>query len=122
MDAALKLDVGRIRDLIVRTYHPEKIILYGSAASGAARADSDIDLLIVKETSEPYFERVLKVQRALAAERTTDIIVLTPREYDTAIAENRYFLVKEILPKGETIYERSRTPRRRSRVAPARTG
>jgi predicted nucleotidyltransferase len=120
MEPALKADIDRIRDKIVRDYAPEKIILFGSAAAGNARPDSDVDLLIVKRTSAPYFDRVLKVRRALAHERTIDIIVLTPAELEEAVRDNRYLVTQEILPKGVVLYERSRPRRRRSRVAAAR--
>ena|GEM_PF-4722154 len=44
MDEELrKLIVGWIVSLV----KPEKIILFGSRASGAARLDSDIDLLVI---------------------------------------------------------------------------
>jgi predicted nucleotidyltransferase len=110
-------DIAYVRDRIVAAYRPEKIILFGSAATGNAREDSDLDLLIIKRTKKPYFERVLEVCRAIHIWRSTDIIVLTPEEYDRALADNRYLLTKEILPKGKVIYERSRAPGGRTRVA-----
>jgi len=110
-------DIEYVRDRIVRAYRPEKIILFGSAASDRAREDSDLDLLIIKRTRKKYFDRVLEVIRAIHLWRSTDIFVLTPKEYDQALADNRYFLVEEILKHGKVIYERSESPRGRSRVA-----
>jgi predicted nucleotidyltransferase len=110
-------DIAYVRDAIVRSYKPEKIILFGSAASDQPREDSDLDLLIVKRTRKPYFDRVLEVCRAIHIWRSTDIIVLTPKELGQALLDNRYLLTKEILPKGKVIYERPRTQGRRSRVA-----
>jgi predicted nucleotidyltransferase len=37
---------------IVACYQPEKIYLFGSYANGTPNADSDIDLFIVKDTTE----------------------------------------------------------------------
>ncbi len=37
-------------DIIVDLYDPDKIMLFGSCAKGSATLDSDIDLLIVKDT------------------------------------------------------------------------
>jgi predicted nucleotidyltransferase len=45
-----------IKDIVqklITGYKPEKIILFGSPAYGAPREDSDIDLLIIKETDTP---------------------------------------------------------------------
>jgi predicted nucleotidyltransferase len=116
-DAALPDDVAQLRDQIAERYDPEAIILFGSNATSNARPDSDIDLLIIKRTTEPYFDRIIELRRSIDTSRRVDAIVLTPQEYDKAIKENRYFLVKEILPKGQTIYERPRARHRRSRVA-----
>jgi len=109
--------VAGLRDQIARTYDPETIVLFGSTATGTARPDSDIDLLIIKNTKQPYFDRILELRRSINTARRIDAIVLTPQEYDRAIEENRYFLVKEILPNGLKIYERPRARHRRSRVA-----
>jgi predicted nucleotidyltransferase len=110
-------DVRDVRDQIVERYDPERIILFGSTAAGSHREDSDIDLLVLKRTSKPYFDRVIELRRTVTTDRRIDVIVLTPDEFDLAIKENRYFLVKEILPTGQTLYERPRASRRRSRVA-----
>ena len=100
-------DIAYVRDRIVRAYRPEKIILFGSAASGEAREDSDLDLLIIKRTRKPYFDRVKEVIRAIHIWRSTDIFVLTPDELERGISQNRFFLTREILAKGKVIYERS---------------
>ena len=109
-------DIAYVRDRIVAVCKPEKIILFGSAASGNPREDSDLDLLIIKRTRKPYFERLKEVIGAIHIWRSTDIIVLTPEELEQDIRDNRFFLTKEILPKGKVIYDR-RDARRHSGVA-----
>ena len=49
--------IDEVVEAIVKFYNPEKIILFGSYASGAAREDSDLDLAVIKETSQPSFKR-----------------------------------------------------------------
>jgi predicted nucleotidyltransferase len=109
-------DVAYVRDRIVQAYKPEKIILFGSAATGNAREDSDLDLLIIKRTHKPYFKRIREVNHAIHIWRSTDIFVLTPQELERGVRENRFFLTREILAKGKVIYDRA-TIRRRTRVA-----
>jgi predicted nucleotidyltransferase len=46
-------------------YAPQKVILFGSYASGTSHPDSDLDLLIIKDTSERYFDRNVAVRRVL---------------------------------------------------------
>jgi predicted nucleotidyltransferase len=91
---------------LVRRYRPEKVILFGSAAAGTADADSDIDLLIIKQTDDGYFDRLGKVRRLLDTWQPLDVFVLTPSELQKVVAENRYFVVEEILRKGRVVYER----------------
>jgi len=105
-------DIAYVRDRIVKAYRPEKIILFGSAATGNAREDSDLDLLIIKRTRKPYFQRIREVNHAIHVWRSTDIFVLTPGEVEQGIRDNRFFLTQEILAKGKTLYDRAAVDRR----------
>ena len=50
---------------IVIGYSPLKIILFGSYAYGMPTEDSDIDLLIIKETDKRPIDRWMEVKRLL---------------------------------------------------------
>jgi predicted nucleotidyltransferase len=92
---------------IVEALHPEKIILFGSYAYGRPTPDSDVDLLVVMETSAPDKERYLAVCRLLRPRLfPVDILVKTPQEIERALAKGNLF-IKEILSKGKVLYERS---------------
>ncbi len=84
-----------------------KVILFGSYARGTASADSDIDLLVVAETSLPPNERYGAVRRIVADYPAAfDIIVETPEEYDrwrSVVNHIVYFADKY----GRVVYERS---------------
>lgn len=99
-------EVFKITSQIVRGYNPEKIILFGSRASGKVQKGSDIDLLIIKDTNERYWDRVRKVIDSFDSWHPVDLFVLTPQELDRAISENRFMLTEEILPKGKVLYEK----------------
>ena len=45
-----RTEIETIVRQVVDAYRPEKIILFGSYAYGQPNADSDLDLLIIKET------------------------------------------------------------------------
>ena len=98
-----------IRDILrksVAGYAPQKVILFGSYAYGNPRPDSDIDLLIIKETSERFIDRWVTVRRILSdPERMVplEILVLTPREVSRRLAIGDQFLA-EILEKGGVLY------------------
>ena len=70
--------INEIRDIIVETYQPEKIILFGSYANGNPTEDSDLDLLIVLETALPKPKRNLGIKQILRRWKIAkDIIVKT---------------------------------------------
>lgn len=54
---ATKTELNKIVKRVIDTYEPEKITLFGSYAYGKPDADSDLDLLIIKETSERFIVR-----------------------------------------------------------------
>jgi predicted nucleotidyltransferase len=91
-------------------YQPEKIILFGSMASASVREWSDIDLVIVKDTPRPFFERVKEVALLCRAPVGVDFLVYTPREFAQMISEKNPFILNEIVRKGKVIYGRQPTP------------
>ncbi len=91
---------------LVRAVNPEKIILFGSYASGNPTPDSDVDLLVIVRTDEPYRERYLRVAMALKPRLfPLDLIVKTPEEVEEALRTFSPFL-REVLTKGVCLYER----------------
>jgi len=73
--------VEAIVERLVAGYAPDRIILFGSRAAGTARDDSDVDLLVVKETDRRPVERRIEVERLLADRALPiDVIVYTPEE------------------------------------------
>ncbi len=63
-------------------FHADRVVLFGSYARGVATDDSDVDLLVVAETSLPPRKRYGAVRRLLTDFPVAfDIIVKTPHEY-----------------------------------------
>ena len=42
----------------LQDYHPQRIILFGSVARGDADAESDLDVLVIKDTTDPFVSRL----------------------------------------------------------------
>ena len=98
--------VRRIAQTLATHYQPERVILFGSRAEGVARRDSDIDLLIVKATSQPFYKRLAEVRRLVAEVRrgyAFEPIVLTPTEIRKRLAIGDQFL-KHIIDHGQVLY------------------
>ena len=91
---------------IVAEYSPQKIILFGSYASGIPTEDSDIDLLIIKETDNRPIDRWTEVKRLLrdrGREAPVSPLVYTPKELSDRM-EIKDFFIQEILEKGKVLY------------------
>ncbi|MEN6358384.1 MAG: nucleotidyltransferase domain-containing protein [Armatimonadota bacterium] len=102
-DAAIK----RIVDKLAAEYAPQRIILFGSYAEGHPGSDSDVDLLIVKDTQERFIDRWTTVRRILAdRERKLpiDTLVMTPGEVADRLAAGDQFVAK-IIREGRVLYD-----------------
>ena len=98
--------VRGILEKLLKGYAPEQVILFGSYVYGDPRPDSDIDLLIIKKTSERFIDRWVTVRGLLSDARRTiplETIVLTPEEVAARLAIGDQFLA-EIMEKGEVLY------------------
>lgn len=102
-------EIERIVAQLRRTYDPEKIILFGSCARGDFGEDSDIDLLIVKETSLRPLDRMREVYKVVYSPRhylALDPLVFTPAEFSRKLG-TRDCLIYEIVREGKVLYERA---------------
>jgi len=91
---------------LLEGYAPSKVILFGSHANGTPQEDSDIDLLIVKETKDRFIDRWVTVQKLLTGVHGTypvDTLVLTPEEIESRLAVGDQF-IHDTIDKGELLY------------------
>ena len=92
---------------IKKEYQPDKIILFGSYAYGQPDRDSDVDLLIIKDTPERFIDRLVAVTRIASDPKRyipLEVVVFTPEEVREKLKNGDQFL-REILNKGEVLYE-----------------
>jgi len=101
-----KVDTSEIVETIIRGIDPEKIILFGSRATGTDHEFSDIDLLIIKDTKEPKYQRARIIRELFHPQPCAmDILVYTPEEYKHLLQ------FKSLIPyiatqEGKVMYER----------------
>ena len=80
---SVKAEIREMVKRIVKQFHPEKIILFGSHARGDAGPDSDVDLLVVMEVEGSKREKQLEVRLVLHdVPVPKDIIVTTPADFE----------------------------------------
>jgi predicted nucleotidyltransferase len=96
---------------IKRAFDPQRILLFGSHAYGKPMADSDVDLLVVMESSErPAVRSAAIAKELLDIPFPMDILARTPDEIRYRLEIGDHF-IREILERGEVLYER-RVPER----------
>jgi len=96
----------KIAKRIEEQYKPKKIILFGSYAHGEPTQDSDVDLLIIKNTDKRPIDRwveVKKLLRGIAPDLPVSPLVYTEREIDERNAMQDFF-IEEKFENGEEIY------------------
>ena len=104
----VKKILNNIVDRLKQDYNPEQIILFGSYAYGNPTEESDIDLLIVKDTQESILARWMSVRKLVTDLRkgiAFSPIIVTPSELKFMLDKEDPFFI-DILQKGKKLYVR----------------
>jgi len=100
--------VAAIRD----GYRPERIIMFGSRAGGRPGSDSNLDLLVIRESDKREVERIREVSRLVRRYQQPpyllplDILVKTPEEVKARLAMGDDS-IREVMERGRAVYDRS---------------
>jgi predicted nucleotidyltransferase len=98
--------LAEITQRIVSAFQPEKIVLFGSYASGTANLDSDLDLLVVMESQDSMARRIMRVAEVAEVPfLPMDVLVFTPAEVQERVALRDPFMV-DVMAGGRILYQR----------------
>lgn len=101
-----KAKISELVDKISQNYKPDRILLFGSYANGTANEDSDLDFIIIKQTSTPKHKRGREVRRFLLGSNVPiDLKIYTPSEFDSECILDYSFL-NSAIKASEVLYER----------------
>jgi len=105
---AKRTDLGelaaRLRPVLER-HGFQKAIVFGSVARGTASRRSDLDLILVKRTTQRFLDRYGGILRDLydaAPEREIEALIYTPEELER-LSGRRF--IATALREGEVIFE-----------------
>ncbi len=100
--------IGQIEDIglrIGREFHPQRVVLFGSHASGTATSDSDVDLLVVMRFEGSGFRKSLEILNRIDVRIPIDLIARCPEDVDRRYVEGDP-VIREAIDKGKVLYER----------------
>jgi len=102
MNRAINKRLQKIASCLKVQYGAEQVILYGSYAQGTAGPNSDIDLLVIAQTDEKFYQRMATVKgliRGLRKGLAVSPMVLTRKELEKRVQINDKFIT-HILKQG----------------------
>jgi hypothetical protein len=93
---------------VVETFHPEKVILFGSHAYGKPHQDSDVDLLVVMPTRRGV-NLADRIRWVLPAPFPMDLLVRTPDFVAHRLELGDWFM-RDIFEQGLVLHEAAHAP------------
>ncbi len=100
--------IDSVVNKIAVNYQPEQILIFGSYAQDTANDNSDLDLLIIKDSDLPQDKRNFEVRKLLKGVMIpVDILVYTPKEIELYKNEKFTFL-NHALKTTKIVYDSSR--------------
>ncbi len=96
-------DIQKFAAEVAREFLPEKVILFGSYATGTAGQESDVDLLIVMPEDVSGARIAAEIITRLKPTLPVELIVRSSRQIKERLALNDFFL-REIMSTGKELY------------------
>jgi predicted nucleotidyltransferase len=89
---------------IVESVHPRRIILFGSAARGDGRPDSDLDLLIIMPDGADCMATAKNAYRRLYGLGCSQDLVVVPEADMVLLGDNPSLAIHTALSEGKEVY------------------
>ncbi len=96
--------INYIIKIITETEKPQKIVLFGSYANGSANNDSDLDLLIIKNSEIPVNKRCRELRKHLRGLKIPMDILMYTQEEIAEWKDTKAAFVTKILEQGKVLY------------------
>ena len=105
-----KISQDEIHDYAQRIgeiFMPDKVILFGSHASGNANTDSDVDLFVIMNFVGRAPQQAYEIRKAIPKSFPLDLIVRRPQEVEQRLEMGDLF-IRDVLSNGKILYEKKR--------------
>lgn len=100
---SLAEDLDRVVGRLSRVPAVRKVILFGSYATGRRDLFTDLDILVIMDSSQDFVTRNVELARGIEAKVALDLLAYTPQE----IERNRHRpFLRRVFETGRVLYER----------------
>ena len=99
----LEAELERITRILAAQPDIHRVILFGSLARGDSREHSDLDLVVIQQTDQPFLERIEAVHRLVLPVVDVDLLVYTPSEFEQLAADRAF--VRRVKEQGRVVYD-----------------
>ena len=91
---------------VVQKYGSQKVILFGSYATGTPTADSDVDILVILPFQGKSVAKSAEILNQIDPRFPIDLLVRTPEQVQDRLEKGDFF-IQEIMHTGKVLYEAS---------------
>jgi predicted nucleotidyltransferase len=100
--------IKEVTKRIVENYRPEKVILFGSYAKGNPTVDSDLDLLVIKNSHLPRYKRGSEIRKHLRGMKIPIDLVVYTNEEIARWRDVKMAFITTAIETGVVLYEEQR--------------
>ena len=99
----LEEELDRVLPILVRDYHARRVLLFGSMVTSPIGEWSDLDLVVIKESSDRFLDRIAQALDMIKPRLGLDLLVYTPDEW-RHLRETSPYVREEIDGKARVLY------------------
>ena len=106
MNEEVKIELDRLKEIIIKTLPIEQIYLFGSYAYGTPQKDSDIDLFIVlkDEVKLREIDAAIELRLAISEYQTLPLDLIVTKKSQYLERKNAPTLERKIAREGVLLY------------------
>lgn len=104
-DPEIQKRIDELRDIFVKEFNPERVILFGSYARNEETETSSIDMLIIAQTTLSFYDRIKHAIRISRGDPPVEPLVYTPAELNALLQQGEGF-IDNVLKEGILLYSK----------------